>query len=228
MSQQGEGQAGQQGQGEGAPDPQLLSAKFSEGYNAGVLKAEKDLQTEIQKRFGAASFDDLGKQLETLKSKGAPDHVAQVEKLTGQITELSNAHSAERLNWRIQSAMSGLDPHNPSLTAQQIQREYDIQVDDAGRETVYPKGSREIIVLDGKPATLRDLVQSLTKNQAYSWQFRSGSTQVQGGQQKSGFNDDMLKDPKFVAALRGAGEYFNFINGKPVNESAVKALLNKN
>lgn len=234
MSEQGQQEQDQQGpqqsQGQSQqtqePDNNALGKKFSEGYNAGLAKAERDFQADLQKRFQVGSLDDIQKRLDEVTKKGHPDQIAQIETLNKQITELQSQRASDKLNFRIQAAMAGLTPHRPDYTAGEILGRYDVQVDDAGRETIFPKGSRELVVLDGKPATLKDLAQHLSKQPEFAWQFGTAkSTNVEPGQSKGLFNDSMLKDPKFVAALRSANEYMNFINGRPVNEAAVQAFL---
>lgn len=229
---QGEGTQGQQGQQGGGGQEKTytgadLSSKYSEGYNAGVDKAMKDLKLDIKKHFGVESFEDAVATLQKLQKSGSPDHVQQLEKMSQQLSEQENRHKTERLTWRVQSAIGG-DAHNPQTAAEQIMRHYDIQVDEAGRETVVKRATKELVLADGKPVTTRDLVQLLSKDSEFAYLFKTGITSgVTGAQKQSKLNDSMLTDPTFVQALRSTDQYFAFINGKPVDEDKVLAAWKK-
>jgi hypothetical protein len=220
------------GAGAGTVDPTALSAKFSEGYNDGRQKEQRDFAAILKKEFGVESLAELKKAFEDKTKGGNPDHVKQVETLTGQIQTLQQAHETERLNWRVQAAMTGLDAYDPADTAAAILKAYDIHIDETGRETIYKHGTKDLVVLDAKAATVRDLVQSLTKDGTFKWRFKSGGgTGVQTGSSTKGntqFTDEMLKDERFVSALRATGQYYDFVNGKPINEKSVLAIMNKN
>lgn len=242
MSQQGEQGQGTQGADNGAQGQQGqqgeqitkadLGKKFSEGYNEGERIALDRITKDLKARFNVDSLDALAALVKPGNKEGQGNQggdVAQVEKLTKQISDLEAKHQADRLSWRIESAMAGFNPHSPTRTAADILQAYEITVDEAGRETVRDRQTREIVIADGKPASVRDLVQLLTKHENFSWQFKQGQgTQAQGAQRKSVLNDDMLKDEKFVEALKITGQYFAFINGKPVDEDAVLAIYKKN
>lgn len=226
---------GSGGQGGGAAGPLTakdLSAKFSEGYNDGKSKAERDFIADLQKNFNVTSIADLKKHVESLQSEGRPDQKQQIETLTSKINELTSGFASERLGWKIEAAMAGLSAHSPSMTAAEVLKRYDVDVDSAGRETIYEKGTKKIVVLDGKAAGLRDLMQYLAKeDKDFSWHFGKagggGNASGTGGAASTTFTTEMLKSQAFVDALNATGQYMAFINGKPINEEAVKALLKK-
>lgn len=201
-----------------------LSSKFSEGYNSGIDKALKDVKADLRKHFGTESLEEAA-ALFTSK-KGAPEHAEQLTKMSQQLTELEGKHKHDRLLWHVQAAIAG-DAHNPKNTAETILKEFDIQIDENGRETVTRRRTKELVLADGKQVTARELVQLLSKDPEFSYQFKTASTQAQGQQKQSKFNDTMLTDPSFVQALRATDQYFAFINNKPVDEEKVLAAWKK-
>lgn len=224
------GQSGQGGQsGGGSTD---LNAFYKEAYKDGKTAAMNDLSKELQAKFGVAKLEDLEKTIQEKLKSPNPDHVKVVEGYEVKVKELENQLVGQRLQFSIQSALAPLKPHDPALSSEKFLRTFDVKDDGAGNLVVYRKGSSTPEFLNQKPASVGEFVQTLLKSPEWAWHFEGGTAgnpSITGGQKRSKFNVEDLKNQKFVKALRDTGEYFNFTNGKPeFNEEKVFAYMQKN
>jgi hypothetical protein len=226
-SQGGQGQQG--GQGGGSTD---LNAFYKEAYKEGKTAALNDIAKDLQTRFGVTKLEDLEKIIQEKLKSPNPDHVKVVEGYEVRVKDLESQLVSQRLQFNVQSALAPLKPHDPSLSSEKFLRTFDVKDDGTGNLVVYKKGSSTPEFLNQKPATVGEFVQTLLKSPEWAWHFEggaSGGSSITGGQKRSKFTVDDLKNQKFVKALQDTGEYFNFVNGKPeFNEEKVMAFMQKN
>jgi hypothetical protein len=216
----------------GQSGPTDLNAFYKDAYNAGRHAAMQDFSEALQAKYGVTKIEDLDKTIQEKLKSPNPDHVKVVEGYEVKIKELENQLVGQRLQYSVQSALAPLKPYDPALSSEKFLRTFDVKEDGSGNLIVYRKGSSTPEFLNQKPATVGEFVQTLLKSPEWAWHFEGGTAaglSITGGQKRSKFSVDDLKNQKFVKALRDTGEYFNFTNGRPeFNEDKVLAYMQKN
>ena len=201
---------------------------YNEGFNAALKFFEQyakpgqltpeQLQAEIQKLAA-----EKKKPTYTKQDDDALEKLKNLE-LENQNLKAEYARSIVRGSLSSELSQAGAIDVEDALLG--IESRFEIRKVD-GKDLIFRKGATIPETVNGKEATVKDFVLKYKAEKPHL--FRQGGagleTDISAGAGDFNVTDDQLRDPNFVKALKGTGQYDQIFEKKPVDLKRVRAYM---